>query len=84
MDTHQDELEAESLVHVLHASEEKSAEIFSNRDFCNKVASLETKLSTSPATECAHKSTCLLQDALQVQNKLKKRGKNKNTLPRNT
>ena len=57
-----------SPVHVLHASEENLAKIFSNRDFCNKIASLETKLSTSPATECAHK---LLQDALQVQNKKK-------------
>ena len=48
---------------------------------CNKIASLETDLSTFPATECAHKFTCLLQDALQVQNKNK--GKNKNTFPRN-
>jgi len=87
MDTHQDgvcsqmELESGSPEQVLHTPEDKLAEIFSNQDFCNKIASLQTELSVSPATECAHKFTCLLQDALQA--KTKKR-KNKNTFPRNT
>ena len=83
MNIHQDEMELEEvLVRLRHMSEEKLTEIFSNTDFCNKVASLKTELSTSPATECANKFTCLLQDALQIQNK--KKVKNKNTFPRNT
>ena len=88
MDTHQDgvcsqmELETESPVQVLHTPEDKLAEIFSNWDFCSKIASLQTELSVSPANECAHKFTCLLQDALQA--KAKKKCKNKNTFPRNT
>lgn len=88
MDTHQEgvgslmELETESPVQVLHTPEDKLAEIFSNRDFCSKIASLQTELSVSPANECAHKFTCLLQDALQA--KAKKKRKNKNTFPRNT
>ena len=71
-----------TLVRLQHTSKEKLTEIFSNTDFCNKVASLKTKLSISPATECANRFTCLLQDALQIQNK--KKVKNKNTFPRNT
>jgi len=49
MDTHQDgvcskmELETESAVQVLH-TQDKLAEIFSNRHFCNKIASLRTEL----------------------------------------
>ena len=38
------ELEPESPVQVLHTSEEKLAEIFSNQDFRNKIASLATEL----------------------------------------
>ena len=80
MGNHQ-EAEPESPVQVLHTSEEKLAEIFSNQDFRNKIASLETELSVSPATECTHKFICLLQEALKV--KIKKKGKNKNTFPKN-
>ena len=68
------ELEPDSPIQVLHTSEEKLVEIFSNKDFRNKIASLETELSVSPATECTHKFICLLQEALKV--KIKKKGKN--------
>ena len=75
------ELEPESPIQVLHTSEEKLAEIFSNQDFRNKIASLETELSVSPATECTHKFICLLQEALKF--KIKKKGKNNNKFPKN-
>ena len=73
MNIHQDEieLEEEAPVRLLYTSEEKLTEILSNTDFCNKVASLKTEVSTSPANECAKKFTHLLQDVLQIQNKKK-------------
>ena len=48
------ELGEEALVRLQHTSKEKLTEIFSNTDFCNKVASLRTELSTSPATFYYH------------------------------
>ena len=49
MNTYRDEkeLEEKAPVKLLHTSKEKLTKIFSNTDFRNKVASLQTELSTS-------------------------------------
>ena len=49
----------------VNISEEKLIEIFATQKFQSKVTSLKTELSTSPATECAHKFTHLLHEALK-------------------
>ena len=66
----------------VNLSLEKLIEIFATHEFQSKVTSLKTELSTFPATECAHRFTRLLYEALNGEKKTK--SKNKKSFPRNS
>lgn len=68
---------------TLQASEEKIAEIFASQEFCNKLAALEAELSTSSASECAHRLTHLLQESLKSNPRKKQHANKAKKFPQN-